>query len=56
MKPCYTKGILFVYASSYGGCLCSACINQEVIENEKVLFEENIFLEKENENDSQKIN
>lgn len=24
---CYAKGILCVYASSYGGCLCSACIN-----------------------------
>lgn len=28
MKPCYIKGILFVYASRYGGCLCSACINE----------------------------
>lgn len=32
MKPycCYDKGILCVYASSYGECLCSTCINQEV--------------------------
>lgn len=43
MNCCYDKGILCVYASSYGGCLCSTCINQEVIENERVLFEENIF-------------
>lgn len=54
MKPCYDKGILCVYASSYGRCLCSACINQEVIKNERVLFEENIFI-KENEDDAKKI-
>jgi hypothetical protein len=37
MKPycCYAKGILCVYASSYGGCLCSTCINQEVKQSEK---------------------
>lgn len=29
---CYDKGILCVYASSYGGCLCSACINNAIIE------------------------
>lgn len=32
---CYAKGILCVYADIYGGCLCSACINQEVKQNEK---------------------
>lgn len=53
MKPycCYGKGILCIYASSFGACLCTACINEEVIENERVLFEENIFLAKENENE-----
>lgn len=53
MKPycCYGKGILCIYASSFGTCLCTACINEEVIENERVLFEENIFLAKENENE-----
>lgn len=36
---CYAKGILCVYASSYGGCLCSACINQEVL-NEQRTFKQ----------------
>ena len=49
MKPCYSKGNLCMYASSSGSCLCSACINQGVIENERVLLEENIFLARENE-------
>lgn len=39
MKPCYIKGILCVYASNYGGCLCSACINQEVL-NERSAFKQ----------------
>ena len=51
MKPCYNKGILCIYASSSGSCLCSACVNQEVIDNEQVSFEENIFLTKENGNE-----
>lgn len=29
MNCCYDKSILCVYASSYGGCLCSACINED---------------------------
>jgi hypothetical protein len=36
MNCCYDKGILCVYASSGGICLCSACINKDAIE--QVLF------------------
>ena len=39
MKPycCYAKGILCVYASSYGGCLCSACRYHEGCTNYEVI-------------------
>lgn len=51
MNWCYDKDVICVYASRSGSCLCSACINQGVIENERVLLEENIFLTKETENE-----
>ena len=34
---CYDKGILCVYASSYGGCLCSACLYPECCTNYEVI-------------------